>query len=118
MLPVPATGSVVAAERPMVGRFPGVGMGIARVVGVVEEIAARCEAGYVEVTPRTLKMVYGIRASGKAGKEEMIAKMVGLGYAPTNEHEADAYALAHMAMEARNEGRVARRKEPVGDHAG
>lgn len=97
-----ATGSMVVVERPFSSpKFPASGLALARVVGVVIEVAHRYGATVVEVAAgNDLRHGAGvtITAKGKAGKDEMINAMKSRGHSPATEHEADAWACVEYAL--------------------
>jgi len=99
LLPPWAEGSMVVVEQPFFNpKFPGAARGLFRVVGVVEEISERMGAAVVGVFPPTLRAASGVKAKGKAGKDQMINAMKARGHRPANEHEADAWACVEHAL--------------------
>lgn len=85
----------VVFEEPYVGRFAAPALSLGGMVAVVQLWAARRGVPCHGFQPREIKA--GI-ASGRASKAEMIARVRALGYPVEDEHQADAVALALLAL--------------------
>lgn len=105
----------IAYEEPFVGKFSSACMPLAAMAGVVTLFAARLGLPCFGYEPGEVKNAVGL--SGRASKQEMMARVRALGFAVETEHEADAVAcllrLVHgipPAHDVRKAAKVEQRK--------